>query len=262
MAVAIGVTGTTQAAPAAPASAQTAAGTAAVAPQLFTINWASLIVNLASTYLNNGSEVALQAAVNQIIAAVESAKTEILNHIDAIASADVQACARQHTIEFADINRMSPSVLELWAQNATSCATRATSYFHAVQSLSAADRIGFIVPEIYAIAIAARATAGFSISLLKEDLIRTTEAIIVKLKPDCRDVPLIWWEPSEGTWYMENHYHCTAYNGRKASQYEAWMGTVLLTDPLDRAWVEAEASKDTSRPFAIAALPQLRTIPA
>jgi hypothetical protein len=265
LAVVIGLAGTAQATPAAaaaPHDAQTTTVAApAAAPQLFAIDWAALIVNVATTYLTSGSDSSLQAAVNQIIAAVESAKTEIINHIDAIASADVQACARQHTIELADINNMSPTVLQLWAQQATACATLATSYFNAVQSLSAADRIGFLVSEIYAIAMAARVKARFSIALLKDDLIRTTEAIVVKLKPSCRDWSHVWWDNAEGAYYVENWYRCTAYNGNTVSSYEAWMGAELVLGPLDRAWVETEASKNTSRPLAIAALPQLHTIP-
>ncbi|QOC93681.1 hypothetical protein [Micromonospora craniellae] len=49
--------------------------------------------------------------------------------------------------------------------------------------------------------------------------------------------------------------------------YEAWLNAPfegagwLISEPLDRAWIEAEAAKNTSWPLAVATLPQLRAIP-
>lgn len=269
MAVALGALGTAQpvwatekSSGGAPAQATQAAPDA----HLMFFSWPNLIINVATAYLAGGSSSSdLRSAINQIIAAVEASKIEILNHIDALAGADIQACARQHTIEFADIENMSNTVRQLWAQDATSCAALATSYLNAVDSQQAADTISRLVPEIYAIAISARARAGFTIDLLTQDLIRTTETITVKLRPDCTTETLRWWDTSENAWYFEVHYTCTAYDGTRVSRYEAWLHAPdsgwLISEPLDRAWIEAEAAKNTSWPQAVEALPRLRTIP-
>jgi hypothetical protein len=253
LAVTIGVAGTAQAAVAEPA--KPTAGDHGVRVQA--VDWASLVVAVVSAFANSGGGGSpdLEAAIREIKNAVEAAKIEILNHVDRIASAEVQACARHHTIEFADIDNMPLTVLRLWAQDATGCATLATAFLNAVQSQAAADTIGFAVQEIYAIALAARAKAGFSVNLLLDDLIRTDEAIVVKLLPSC----VVFFRPlSPIVPIAERVYQCTEYNGDTASGSETVLGGTLIGAPLNYRGVEDQAARNTSRPIAQAALPTLR----
>jgi hypothetical protein len=184
-----------------------------------------------------------------VIAAVEDAKAQIIDHIDEIANADVQACVRAHTIEFADIDRMSPAIRQLWAQDATFCAAQATEYFSAVATLRAADNIGFLISEIYAIATVARAAAGFSTVALIENHIRANEAVVSRLTPtDCQRKGY----KDEG-YPVERWWECVAYNGDVGLS-----GLVYAPGQPSRTEAEDRATRFTSRAVAAAALPKLR----
>ncbi|MFY1673044.1 hypothetical protein ACN27G_24285 [Plantactinospora sp. WMMB334] len=223
-------------------------------------DWTSFVVAVAQAALSGGGGGGgdLEAAIQQIIGAVEQSRTEILDHIDAIAAAEVQACARHHTIELGDIDQMPPTVLRLWAQDATACATLASAFFNSVQSLASADRIGFLVPEIYAIAMAARAEAGLSVNLLLGDLIRTHEAIVARLAPTCR---YFFRQLSPTVPVAEKIYECVAYNGDLAQDSELWLGPDRLGPPINPTAVENTATRNTSRPLSQDALPKLRQVP-
>ncbi|GIE86082.1 hypothetical protein [Actinoplanes regularis] len=189
------------------------------------------------------------------IAAVESAKNDIIAHTDRIAAADVQACARQHTIEFTDIDSMSRTVLQLWAQSATGCATLATSYANAVQTPQAVDDIGAVLPALFAIVIAARGRAGLvnGINLVVQDQIRAYETVVAKLTPtNC--VKKGNKEPGTP---REKWWECTAYNGD-------WGQSTWVYAPAEpvRAQAENAATRNTSRPPLLDGLPRLRALGA
>ncbi|MGC9669476.1 hypothetical protein ACNTMW_23350 [Planosporangium sp. 12N6] len=229
-----------------------------------TIDWTALIINIATKLIGSGgggvSSGELNAAVQQVVGAVGAAKTEILNHIDAIASAEVQSCARHHAIEFTDINNMNAAVLQSWAQDATACATKATSYVTAVQSAKAAGDIGFLLGEIYAIAVAARTKAGLvnGIDYLIRDQVRAYDVVVTKTAPQCKTIWYTWGDPVY-TWYSEVTYTCTAYDGERVGATEYWYGS-QIEQPIDYAWVESYSCRNTSRPIAIDAIPRLRAI--
>jgi hypothetical protein len=243
------------------------AGTAAPArakPSIMAFDWVSAIVSVVGAALSSGGSGSseLDAAVRQIVAAVEQSEQNILNHMDALASAEVRACARTHTIELSDIEHMNNSVRMIWAQNATACATLATSYLATVQSKPAADTIGVAIGEIYAIAIAARARAGLisGIDLLVRDQIRGYETLIAKLAPTCREDRYEEYDERGRLVLVEIHYTCDAYNGDSATDYEAYVRARLVKGPLNRAAVDADATRNTSRQIAFNGLPVLRTL--
>ncbi|GFJ93990.1 hypothetical protein Prum_076320 [Phytohabitans rumicis] len=256
LAVAIAVAGAGQPAQAAP---QDNSATN-VSAQAF--DWVTAVLVVAGSVFGGGSSSDLDAAIQQVIAAIEASEVRILNHVDAIASAEVQACARSHTIEFADINFMSTSVRQLWAQEATRCAGLASAYLDAVQSKQATDNIGHVIGEIYAIAIAARAKAGLvnGIDLLIRDQIRSYETLVVKLAPACTEDRVIERDFDGRVVIVEIQYHCVAYNGDDAFGIEVWRrGTILVGRPLDREAVANYATRNTSRAVAQTALPRLRS---
>ncbi|MEQ4302458.1 hypothetical protein ABNF97_13865 [Plantactinospora sp. B6F1] len=224
--------------------------------QVMFFDWTSLVVAVAGHLLSGGSSDApsLQAAVDQIIAAVEQTERDIIAHTDLIAAADVQACARQHTIEFSDIDNMGNTVRQLWAQNATGCAALATSYVSTVTTPAAVDNIGHVLPSLFAIVVAARARAGLTngINLVIQDQIRSYEAVVAKLTPtDC-----VKRRTRDPGYPVEKWWECTAYNGHVGSS-NVVVGD--LREP-NRTQAEDRATNGTSRPVAKSALPQLRAL--
>ena len=201
--------------------------------------------------LGGVSEAALRAAVQEIVTAVENAKIEIISHIDAIAAAEVRACVRHHVIEFADIDRFAPTVLQSWAQDATGCASLADSLFRAVSDKAAADNIGFALNTIMPIALTARARAGLTTSTLMSTFNSSEQVIISKLAPTCTEHRVE--EPP----MLEIQYYCVAYNGDTAYGDQIFRNGKPLNGPVDKDAVAAEATRLTSRAVARAVLPYL-----
>jgi len=69
------------------------------------------------------SHLTLEQATNQIITAVNTAKTDILAQVDRVATAQARACTRSTVIDFADIQAFTPDTLQAFARDATACAT-------------------------------------------------------------------------------------------------------------------------------------------
>jgi hypothetical protein len=256
LAVAMAATGTVQPAQAAEAETR-ATGVQAAGPEF---DWAGLVISVVGALLGGGgsSDAAIQAAVQQIKAAIEQAKTDIIRHTDLIAAAEVQACVRAATIEFTNIEVFSEPVLDSWAQTATSCATKATEYVNAVVSPQAADNIGYLIGPIFSIVLAARAKAGlvYGTDLVLAAQIRAYEGVIARDRPECTDRWQTWPDPVD-TWYSEHTYTCTAFNGDQASWLEYWYGS-NVDNPIDYTWVEEYPMRNTARPIAQEALPRLR----
>ena len=206
---------------------------------------ANKAVTLVKSILGGGaSDAAIRSAVQQIVAAVESAKTQIIAHVDALAAAEVQACVRHHVIEFADIDRFdNQTVLQLWAQDATGCATLAGSILRAVSDKAAADNLAAVVNIIGPIAVSARARAGFQTFGLMTELKSANEVAIQTLAPRCVE-GWAWFENDIPFWEV----FCVAYNGDAADVYYA-------APPGDRPAVEAQATRRTFRALAISAVP-------
>ncbi|BCB88174.1 hypothetical protein Psuf_054870 [Phytohabitans suffuscus] len=256
LAATLGVVGVAQPATAAPAQAPAAKANAAMA-----FDWVGAVIAVAGALYGGGGGSNLDAAVQQIIAAIEESEANILNHIDAIASAEVRACARAHAIEFSDINNMSTSVRQLWAQAATQCAALATAYLDAVVSKNAVDNLGHVIGEIYAIAIAARVKANLlnGVDLLLRDQVRSYEVVVAKLAPSCSEQRYVEYDTYGRVVTVEIHYTCVAYNGDQATDYELYYLGRLMGRPLDRNAVANSATRNTSRAVALEALPRLRS---
>lgn len=262
LAITIGVAGPVQAAQAAQTKARAEAATVA-------FDWASLTIAVASALLSGGgsSDAALQAAVRQIEAAIEQAKNDIIGHTDAIAAAEVQACVRAATIEFSNINVLPPPVLILWAQSATSCATKATAYLNTLVSPQAVNNLGYLIGPIFSIVLAARAKAKLTeaVDLILQDQVRSYQAVKTKLAPQCAETQTYDWE----LYVAVRYYTCTAYTGATTHDFENWIGDCFVippdsttwcrreNEPIDRAAVELAVTRDTSRPIAIEALARL-----
>ncbi|GIJ56630.1 hypothetical protein [Virgisporangium aurantiacum] len=198
----------------------------------------------------------LQRAVRQIIAAIESSKTEILNRIDAIATADASACARQSVVEFADIELFTPQTMQRWAQDATGCVTRIQSLIGVVGDKAQTDLLGLALNTAGPIAIAARARAGFSTDALRGIVAQGNRSLVTLLEPACTFTPL-WGDQPPGSREVEVVVRCAAYPGAGALDYvivPARRGQPLVVPLSAYAHVVEAASNQTSRAVAIAAL--------
>jgi hypothetical protein len=218
------------------------------------------------------SEADLARAVAQIQAQIEQIKVEIINHVDLIASAEVQACVRTHTIEFLSIETMPRTVLQLWAQRATECAEKATAYLGVLTSGQAIDNIGWLVGEIFSIVVTARTKAGLTagLDLVRQDEIRAFQSVKTKLTPpdttSFGPAPrcVTWWQYADPSgFYDELYYQCWGYNGSFAGasqKYAAGSGGApwgAVEPPIDYEGVRSTATQNTSRPLAISALADL-----
>lgn len=222
--------------------------------QVFAFDWISMVVAVAGYLMSGtGSGGNLEAAIAEIKAAIEQSKIEIIAQIDAIAAAEVEACLEAHTIEFLNIDFMDEYTLRAWAQNATTCATQASAFAGAVQSPQAVDKIGFVIGPIFAIVLAARAQAGFvnGTDLVLQSQIRAYEAVVTKLTPtNCQIITV-----SEGSTRYERWWRCTAYNG-DVGRSSPCFGRDCMPN---RVTAENQATRNTSRPIALGALPRLRS---
>lgn len=200
------------------------------------IDLATAAYNLVKTVFGGGgSEAAIRDAVRQIVAAVEASKVEILSHVDAIATAQAQACARHHVIEFADIEAFNPTTLQLWAQDVTGCVTLIDSLLGVVTDKAQLDLLGLALNVAGPIALAARSKAGFSNSGLVTTLQHGNNADLIVLVPPCRTIRDV-----EG----RVEYLCTNYDGTQAIN-------TSRNSAID------QATRGTSRMVAKAALPLL-----
>ena len=257
LAVSIAVAGTGVPAQATATTSEIKSPTKTAAAQAFVIDWVSLGISVAGYLLGGGGGGGggnLDAAIREIKAAIAQNRTEIIAQIDAIAAAEVEGCLEAHTIEFLNIDFMDEYTLRAWAQNATSCATQASAFASAVQSPHAVDKIGFVIGPIFAIVLAARAQAGFinGTDLVLQSQIRAYEAVVAKLTPtDC-----VKKRARDPGYPIDKWWECTAYNGDNGSS--DWV-TGNLREP-DRTQAEDRATRNTSRPTAKSALPQLRAL--
>jgi hypothetical protein len=193
----------------------------------------------------------LNDAVDRIIAAVEAAKTEVINHIDEIAAAGVKACSTTHVIEFADVQNFNETTLQTWAQDATACAAEANALLGAVNDQAAADDIGFALNVIVPIAVAARATAGFQTGGLLGLLQNGNQTLMTALRPACVD-------RYESTWgIVDRTYTCTAYNADVAQAFATRIAGVWRPAPINEGGVQAQATGRTSRAVAVAVLAEI-----
>jgi hypothetical protein len=152
------------------------------------------------------SGMSVEEATRQILNAINSAKNEIISHIDQIATAEAKACARQAVIDFADIERFTPDTLQAFARDATGCVTLIDSLLGAVVDKSAIDQLGFALNAVGPVALIARGRAGLTTQGLADVLVNANTTAISQLIPVCKAVY------REG---MLEWYGCTAYNGDK-----------------------------------------------
>jgi len=202
------------------------------------------------------SQVDLDTATTRIIDAVNSAKTETLGHLDQIAAADVQACARSAVIDFEDIRLFSPDTQQDFARDATSCVATADAYIGAVDDPGAVDHLGFALNIVGPIALIARSTVGWSTGGLTETLRGANNRVVSRLKPSCstRTEPYFDDRGKPIPSLADNFLTCTAYNGDQGFDYVQGR---MPPGGFDYRNARTQALVRTSQPVALAALARL-----
>jgi len=234
----------------------TVSGTARPAKAAF-LDWAAVVISVVQSLNTGGGGGGLAQATQQIIAAVENSKQEILNHIDAVAAADVEACTEAAVTKIAQIDSMPGSLLGPFVNGAVDCAALSKSYLNAVQSLSAADNIGKLMGVIYSIAMVGFAKYGLSTTALLDGLIAGYQNLVAKLAPTCSDSTIREYDERGWLVTVEITNTCVAYNGDQASATELYYLGRLRGAPINRAQVNKDATRNTSRWVAQEALPGL-----
>jgi hypothetical protein len=237
------------------------ATTGAQKPAKAVVPWTQIAVAVASYLFSSGGSD-IERAKQEIIAAVNAARQDILNHIDAIAAADVRACHQSATTLVAQIDLMDPFTLATFVLNAVDCASLSSAYFDAVQSLAAADNIGKLMGEIYAIAMVGFAKLGFPTVDLLTSLITSYQHVINRLFPSCRTDTIREYDDRGRVFYMEIQYLCTAYNGDTGFGFEAYYRGRLVGGHMNKYAIENEATRNTSRAIAQSQLPTLQALRA
>jgi hypothetical protein len=182
--------------------------------------------------------ISMQEATSQMLAAINSARTEIIAHVDAVAAAEVRACAQSAIIDFADFEAFTPDNQQALARDATSCVTLAQSLLSVVSDKAAVNELGFAMDSVGPIALVARTRSGLSNGSLLSLLTTGNQALTTRLYPSCRQ----HYEAR-----VFDHWRCVAFNG------DSRIG-LNPDDPTDAA---DGATSNTSRKVAQVVLPLL-----
>jgi hypothetical protein len=168
------------------------------------------IYGIYKSFLGGGNSA--QVATQQIIDAINQSRDAVISQIDAVAAADVKACAQSAVINFADFNALNPTNQQAFALDATSCVTRADSLISAVSDKAAKDQLGFAVNTVGPIALIARARTGLTNGGLTSVLKEANQTVLNQLIPTCDQFYVT--EPGAPGQYQ---IYCTAYNGDKGA---------------------------------------------
>jgi len=225
--------GPAQAAPARPATSDGAVR-ATVDPATFI----AIIKGAYDIYKSVTQGAAAQAATAQILAAIESARTDIINHIDAIAAAQARACAQEAVIDFHDFEALTTDNKQAFALSTTSCVTLIDSLLAAVSDKAAADQLGFALDSVGPIALIVRTRSGLTNTALVPVLVHANQRVVSVLEPSCH--PVIIERFTE--WF------CQSYNGDHAGP------------DIPLSSVRNQAGRRTSWAVAKAVLPTLTSL--
>ncbi len=200
----------------------------------------AVVKQLYSIYqqFSSSGSLTLPQAVQQIEAQIQASQTAIIDEIDLVAAANVQACASSAVVNFADINAFTTDNLQVYAMNTTDCVTQADSLLSAITDKAAIDKIGFALNIVGPLALIARTKAGLTTPALQSVLVSAENTLITALTPSCEKVNV--GDPGHPFYVWD----CIAYDG-----------TEVQGKPLKTA--QDAATANTSRAIAQAALPAL-----
>jgi hypothetical protein len=186
------------------------------------------------SFASGGSSVA--AAVGQILNAIQAARDAIINHIDAIATADARACAQNAVVDFPNFERLTTDNQQAFALAATSCSNLINSLVGTVADKRAKDQLGYSANAVGPIALITRSRSGLGNSTFVPVLRSTNQQVSTSLTPFCTN--LLDPDSHKKVWA------CRAYDGG-------------FDEEIDRQFAQDIAARNTSWPVANQTLTQL-----
>jgi len=200
--------------------------------------------------------ITLDEATDKMLAAIASAKTEILSRVEGLASSEATACAKSVIINFQNIQVIDPNVKQALAQESVRCLTYLDNLLQEVEGDAVVDKLGFALNALGPVALLAHEHAGLATpDELGDILLSGNTAVIQKLLPGCQIKTLT--ADAGPSRPAEKQVLCKAYNGDTGFQVSS------TTDPnFERKRAEAEdrATRNTSRALAKAILPKLNAL--
>jgi len=154
----------------------------------------------------------VEQATAKIINAVNAAKTELLNEIDEITAAEIDACKDSALSDVENLPHMTAGQLDTYASRAVDCVNRAVNLINSLDSPRAVNQVSFAMNTVAPLALVARARLGLTSGFLKSNVRAANEATMSRLAPNC-----IFWTDEESGRILYWNVQCTAFNGTKAS---------------------------------------------
>ena len=201
-------------------------------------------------FANN--QLTLNQATAKIIDAINSAKREIIDHIDAIAAGDGQACTESALVKLDNIGNMSAEQRMQFASTNTDCVALIKARLASVSSKAAVDDLGFALNAVGPIALLSYSYAGWtSTSALRTTLRSANNTVVSKLTPSC--FPAYLRGDQEPGQVVEVVLTCRSYHRPP----HVGATHTFSNRPFDYTRAKAQAMRDTSYNVALAVLPVL-----
>lgn len=162
---------------------------------------------LYQAWRNDGNS--LEQATSDILQAIASARTDILNHMDALAAAEARACARAGVIDFENIESMDLITKQVFALDLTYCLALLHDLIADLLDQSAVDELGFALHITGPLALLLYAHLAYKDQGLRHELINATASLDEALAPRCQQMRVC----ERGVPLCEFQVRCTAYNG-------------------------------------------------
>lgn len=164
-----------------------------------------------------GGRLSQDQAAKKTIAAINAAKSEIMQHSERLAAVDVRACTDSAVINVADLEAFSTDSRQVLAMNATECVTRASSLLQVVTTTAQYDELGFALNTVGPIALLARASSGLGTTALRDALVNANNALTARMtaSTSCGAQRLDGDSPPGGV--ISYRLTCTAHNGETGS---------------------------------------------
>ncbi|MFD1046884.1 hypothetical protein ACFQ1S_15700 [Kibdelosporangium lantanae] len=186
------------------------------------------------SFTSGGSSV--DAAVGQILNAIQQARDAIISHIDAVATADARACAQNAVVDFPNFERLTPDNQQAFALAATSCSNLVDSLVGTVADKRAKDQLGFTANAVGPIALITRSRSGLGNSTFVPVLRSTNQQVSSSLAPFCTNL----FDPDS----HRKVWACRSYDGG-------------FDQEVDKQFAQEFAARNTSWPMANQTLGQL-----
>ncbi|MGN9913176.1 hypothetical protein ACTMTJ_37115 [Phytohabitans sp. LJ34] len=203
----------------------------------------TVVISISSFFEEEEEELSAQEVallIRESIGAIDTARAEVQQHLDARIAADVNVTLAAARIEMLDYAAWRDDEIALWenARKFNTWANNASAYLGAVQSRAAEDKLGLAVNTLYPLAVMLRVDAGAvnGARELLRDQIDINRWLVDRLAPACHQT--------------QQHYECVGYDGTTVREAEP-------TTEEKKQEIKFRAGQHTSWAVATRVLPEL-----